>query len=225
MQTLVKCMLTIVGARTSPRTIHNLNAAISYLETGRWLSANGFHPQSRVAEKSELFDLIISRVGNRLLLYLEFGVFQGESMRYWSTHVKNPNAALHGFDSFEGLPEEWNIDSPKGLFSTDGKIPDIPDSRVKFHKGWFEKTLAQYVPPEHAVLVVNMDADLYSSTRYVLAVLRPRLSIGSFLYFDEFADRSNELKAFAEFVEESKFKFELLGATKTLSQAVFMRIA
>jgi hypothetical protein len=56
-------------------------------------------------------------------------------------------------------------------------------------------------------------------------VLRPQLSVGSFLYFDEFADRSNELKAFAEFVEESKFKFELLGATKTLSQAVFMRIA
>lgn len=225
MQAFVKSMLANAGRRIPRRFIHYLNASLNYLETGRWLEANGFRRATRVAKRFELFDLIIRRVGNRLLLYLEFGVFRGESMSYWSSHVENPVAMLHGFDSFEGLPEDWNIDSPKGQFTTNGKIPEIADPRVTFHKGWFQETLPGFVFPKHDVVVANMDADLYSSTRYVLEVLRPQLSVGSYLYFDEFTDRFNELKAFSEFLDASKYRFELIGATKTLAQVVFVRVA
>ncbi len=225
MKDFAKSVLASVGSRLSPRTIHYLNAALSYLETGRWLSAKGLAPKNRVVAKTALFDLILARVAADVVLYLEFGVFQGESMRYWSAHLENPQASLHGFDSFEGLPEEWNIDSPKGCFSTGGRVPEINDTRVKFYKGWFEQTLAAYVLPTHERLVVNMDADLYSSTRCVLSMLRPHLGIGSFIYFDEFADRFNELRAFAEFVETTNWKFDLLGVNHTFSKVVFCRIA
>lgn len=50
------------------------------------------------------------------VLYLEFGVFEGESMRYLASRIKNPKANLHGFGSFEGLPETWNMDMRKGYF-------------------------------------------------------------------------------------------------------------
>lgn len=57
--------------------------------------------------------------------------------------------ALHGFDSFEGLPERWNADHAKGHFSTAGQIPEIADNRVTFFKGWFKEILREYAPPAH----------------------------------------------------------------------------
>jgi len=221
---LTKAALASLGSRISSRSIHQLDAAISYLETGHWLGAKGLKPKHRVTDRNELFDLILTRVANEEVLYLEFGVYQGDSIRYWSAHLTNPKANLHGFDSFEGLPEAWNIDSPKGYFSTAGRIPEIADTRVKFYKGWFNQTLPTYSLPSHERLVVNMDADLYSSTECVLSLLKPHLVVGSYIYFDEFADRLNELKAFAEFVETTDWRFELLGVNNTLSRVVFRRI-
>lgn len=85
--------------------------------------------------------------------------------------------------------------------------------------------LPSYVAPPHQKLVVDMDADLYSSTAYVLAQLRPLVVPGTYIYFDEFADRFNELRAFAEFVENTGMKFEMLGANGKLSKVVFQRVA
>lgn len=220
---LLKCLLGRIGPAISARTIHRLDATISYLETGRRLKSFGLRPSIRLHQKKELFDLIIRQVEHGRTLYLEFGVFEGESMRYWSEHLKNPQAQLHGFDSFTGLPEDWNIDSPKGLFSTQGKVPELPDPRVRFFKGWFEDTLPHYHPPEHETLILNMDADLYSSTSYVLNVFQPLISVGTYLYFDEFADRFNELRAFTELRERGHLQFELLGTNQTLSKVVFKR--
>ena len=225
MQDLLKTLLTRVGSTLSEKTIHNFNAAINYAETGRWLASHNLRPRARVKNDRELFDLIIEDVADSEVLYLEFGVFQGESMRYWSSHLRNPKAKLHGFDSFEGLPETWNLNLKKGHFSTNGAIPDIRDPRVKFFKGWFNETLATYIPPPHERLVIDMDADLYSSTIYVLRKLQQIIVPGTYLYFDEFADRLNELRAFAEFVDSTGMRFELLAANSTFSRVVFRRAA
>jgi Macrocin-O-methyltransferase (TylF) len=224
MQDIVKAMLTRVGPALSEKAIHNLNAALNYAETGRWLASRGFRPRARVKRDRELFDLIIREVADSEVLYLEFGVFEGESMRYWASRLKHPNANLHGFDSFEGLPETWNVDMRKGHFSTNGAIPQISDPRVKFFKGWFDQTLPGYVAPPHQKLVVDMDADLYSSTAYVLGRLRDLIVPGTYIYFDEFADRFNELRAFAEFVDSTGMKFEMLGGNSKFSRVVFQRV-
>jgi hypothetical protein len=221
MLNLVKRILTKSGPRFSERTIYNLNAAVSYLETGRWLAAHGYRPSVRVAGTRELIDLIIKDVRNKNVLYLEFGVYRGESIRYWSSQLQNPQSNLHGFDSFEGLPENWNIDSPKGRFTTNGSIPVIDDPRVKFFKGWFDETLPQYRIPPHDILVLYLDADLYSSTIYVLNKLKSSIHPGTYIYFDEFADRSNELRAFAEFLNGSGAHFKLLAATRDNAKVVF----
>jgi hypothetical protein len=221
---LLKIVLARAGTRLSQRTVHRLNAAISYLETGHWLHQQKLVPQVRVDRTLELFDLIIEQVADHDVLYLEFGVFRGDSMRYWSRRLKNPRAKLHGFDSFEGLPEAWNIDSPQGHFSTNGAIPMIEDPRVRFFKGWFNETLPGYQVPPHDRLVLDMDADLYSSTIYVLKTLESFIVPGTYIYFDEFADRQNELRAFSEFVLDTKMRFELLGANQDSSKVVFRRV-
>src|SRR5206468_1901540 len=127
---------------------------------------------------------------------------------------------LHGFDSFEGLPEIWS-DKPKGAFSTGGSPPQIMDPRVTFYKGWFEQTLPKYSAPKRDVVIVNMDADLYSSTIFVLRSLKELIRPGTYLYFDEFGTFGHEERAFREFVEETKLGFRLRGGTKGLNQLLF----
>ena len=164
----------------------------------------------------------------RRVLYLEFGVFHGSAIRYWSKALRHPEARLHGFDSFEGLPEDFDVlDGPnrKGFFSTLGQIPKIDDPRVSFFKGWFEETLPAYEPPAHDTLLVTLDADLYSSTICVLRHLRHWIRPGTYLYFDDLCRIEHEPKAFDEFMGESGRRFAIICSDHSLNRAMFECVA
>ena len=108
----------------------------------------------------------------------------------WLTINKHEESRFFGFDSFEGLPEDW-IDA-KGSYSTSGNIPDIDDERVTFVKGLFQDTVDQFsleFNPKNR-LVLHMDADLYSSTLYVLMNIDRHIKPGTVIFFDEFTSRS-----------------------------------
>jgi hypothetical protein len=219
--------LTRMGELISPGQIGNLKGSLRYLELGSLLRQMGYpleRVKNLVGKREDLYDLIGAEVADRDVLYMEFGVFEGYATRYWSNLLRNPKSKLHGFDSFEGLPEAW-IESKrvmdKGHFSTDGAIPVFDDPRVQFFKGWFDQTLATYVVPDHEVLVINFDADLYSSTKCVFDKMASYIVPGTYLYFDEFNDPQHELRAFGEFRTACKYRFELRGATALLRQVVF----
>jgi hypothetical protein len=214
-----KHALTIIGRFISPSQIKQFNAALNYLSVGRYLANDRF---PLVPNRDEVFNKMAHEVANKRVLYLEFGVFQGDVTRHWSKLLTNPESHLHGFDSFEGLPESWpGTNRDKGHFSTNGNIPEIADPRVKFFKGWFEQTLPTYEPPEHDVLVVNLDADLYSSTAYVLSHISPLIKAGTLIYFDEFNHRDHELRAFDEFRNKCKLRFSPFVASTTLEHIAF----
>lgn len=215
--------LTRIGEHVSPVHIHKLNACINYLETGRWLKAKGFAAWPRYPDRKSLYAALAERLKTEKVLYLEFGVWQGASLRSWSALLQNPAASLHGFDSFEGLPEAWDANRPKGMFSVGGALPQFDDARVTLHKGWFQDTLPAFAVPEHDRLVLNLDADLYSSTQLVLRTLKDWIRPGTILVFDEFCDRLHEQRAFNEFLEETGMPFVFLGATRNLEQAAFER--
>jgi len=205
--------------------IYNLDSTVNYLEVGRWMRANGYGAACRVQRREQLFEIVASQVAQSNVLYLEFGVYQGDTIRYWSRLLRNPKSKLHGFDSFEGLPEDWLPQRPKGHFSLQGQIPQIDDPRVQFFPGWFEQTLPHYTLPVHDVLVLNFDADLYSSTIFVLNAIERAIVPGTYIYFDEFNHRSHELRAFREFTERTGKRYSLLGATCCLDQVLFQSIA
>jgi Macrocin-O-methyltransferase (TylF) len=217
-----KYLLTRVGRFLSPTAIYNLNASLNYLEVGRWMQAAGLDIPHRVERRELLFELVAQQVSARVVLYLEFGVFKGDSIRYWSSLLHNPESKLHGFDSFEGLPEAW-ASHAKGYLSVDGQIPKTDDSRVKFFKGWFEHTLPNYEFPPHELLVVVLDADLYSSTKCVLNALEKVIVPGTYVYFDNFNHRYDELRAFEEFTERTGMEFSVVSATRCLGQVMFRR--
>jgi len=70
-----------------------------------------------------VFDAIIEEVGDEPIAYLEFGVFEGRSLRYWSRGLRNWDSELHGFDSFRGLPETFDGTYPAGHFNMNGQPP------------------------------------------------------------------------------------------------------
>jgi hypothetical protein len=226
MLNLFKRLLTRIGARTKAETIFKLNAIVNYLDVGRWMAEHGFHLKTRVKTRRILFDELGEKVANARVLYLEFGVYEGAAIRQWHQLLKNPESHLHGFDSFEGLPEDWNARLHRGHFTKGGQIPKIDDPRVKFFVGWFNETLPGYEAPDHDQLIVNIDCDLYSSTKTVFDALRARnlIKTGTYIYFDEFHERNDELKAFSELMQETKWKFQVVAATPALTHVLFQRV-
>jgi hypothetical protein len=210
-RSIIRNTLLAVGPRLSDSSIANLQRVLSYLELGRWCAhqtAGRQRVKSLHADK-DLFALALAQVRGTRPLYLEFGVYEGESMRWWSEHLTAPGARLIGFDSFKGLPEAWR-GLGVGHFATSGP-PIFDDPRVSFVQGWFDDTVPSFDPPEHDQLIVNIDCDLYSSTATVLQRIEQWLVPGSLLYFDELADRDHEMRALFELVTRTGARLRPLG--------------
>jgi len=160
------------------------------------------HPNAVCIEsRFAMYAWLAERLKGKAVRYLEFGVFEGESIREWARIVPSADSTFVGFDSFEGLPEDWGhafATTKKGTFATGGRIPDIADPRVSFVKGWFNETLPQYVRELRAddrQLIVHLDADLYTSTTLVLHQLNGIMTSGTMLIFDEFGNPLHEYRA------------------------------
>ena len=202
----IASVLLTLGRRATGRHFVLLDAAIGHLALGRWLQQRRIRAVPRVRNRDDLFALALSSLHGRRPLYVELGVHRGGSIRWWATHLNDPDASLHGFDSFVGLPEMWNDENAAGRFSTAGALPAIDDPRVRLFPGWFDETLPAYEPPPHDAAFLNFDADLYSSTITALHHLRPLMIAGTWLYFDELNDKNHELRALDEFLEETKME-------------------
>lgn len=150
----------------------------------------------------------------------EFGVYHGLSLRRLARQVDSP---IHGFDSFEGIPEDWKPGEPKGSYSTRGRMPDMPP-HVTLHRGWFEDTLPGFVAAQQERLrFVHVDCDLYSSTRTVLEGLRSLLQAGTVMLFDEYLGfegfEQHEFRAWHEFTERHAIHYEYIAFELIAKQA------
>jgi O-methyltransferase len=156
------------------------------------------------------------------ICYLEFGVYKGESILWWTQFNTHKDSLFWGFDSFEGLPEDWNSSVKKGKFSTDGKTPSIADPRCRFVVGWFNNTLMPFLNQTDLPhrRVIHLDSDLYSSTLFVLTALATRLKPGDILIFDEFRDLVHEFRAFWDFCGVYPHTFQALAMKNHYNRVV-----
>ena len=153
-------------------------------------------------------------------LVLEFGVRFGTSIRQIAALV---DQEVHGFDSFEGLPEAWHH-LPKGSYSTKGVIPSVQEN-VILHNGWFEETLPGFVEKyQDPVRFINIDCDIFSSTKTVLDFLAGQITHGTVIVFDEYIGNENwredEFKAFQEAVLRYDWEYEYLCFSFMTKQVV-----
>ena len=123
--------------------------------------------------------------------FLEFGVHSGVTINTIAAHKASDNKVVHGFDSFEGLPEDWfthhthKTKYTKGYFAVD-ELPKV-DKKVKLWKGWFTDTIPQYLEEhQEQIAFLHIDSDLYSSAIDVLYGLKDYIVEGTIIVFDDF---------------------------------------
>jgi len=209
------------------KTVEDWGLRLAYAgKVSRWLRENPLEPQ--FSSRYDLYEHVLeSESLGGPITYLEFGVATGRSIRWWVEQNHDPATRFYGFDCFTGLPEEWYW-HPKGTFDQDGAAPDIHDERVEWVKGYFQATLQEFLG-SHTLdqrLVVHLDADLFTSTHFVLGSLAPFLSTGDVLIFDEFTrltDATQEFRAFHDFLDAYGMQFCVLGASGGYVQ-VAMRV-
>ncbi len=162
-------------------------------------------------------------------LFMEFGVYFGFSL---NTIARSTGSTVHGFDSFEGLPESWFVGEekgplatePSGAYTTKGFLPNVPEN-VELHVGWFEDTLPPFMESQNDYAsFINIDCDIYSSTKTIFDSIQGRLRHGTIIVFDEYFCypewRDHEYKAFQELMSDIPFRYEYIAFSYFTGQAV-----
>jgi len=173
----------------------------------------------RYNKREDLFRYLIAKEELDAIDYLEFGVAEGCSFKWWVENNKNEKSRFIGFDTFTGLPEDWGP-FKKGDMSANNAPPLIEGKRHEFIQGLFQQSLPEFLKRfefNHRK-VIHMDADLYTATLYVLTSLAPYLRKGDIIMFDEFNVPMHEYKAFTEFVNSYYIDYEVLGAVNNFYQ-------
>ena len=179
-----------------------------------------YNKKVNYTDRFKLHEFVIKEeIQNQSIDYLEFGVASGIAFKWWVEKNKNPGSRFFGFDVFTGLPEDFGV-MKKQHYDTDGQTPKIQDNRVTFIKGLFQDSLPvflhDYKPQRKKV--VHMDADLYSSTLFVLTKLLPFLEKDNIIIFDEFGVPTHEFRAFDDIISSYNLRYELLGAINNYLQ-------
>jgi hypothetical protein len=158
-------------------------------------------------------------------LVLEFGVATGATLKVICEETEH---TVYGFDSFNGLPEDWTHFQKAGRFSSSGRPPENLMDNAELVVGLFEDTLPKFLNNHDGpASFVHIDCDLYSSTKSVLRHLSPRLCPGTIVVFDEYFNypgwQENEHKAFDEYLETSDLAAEYIGFASS-GQSVCVRL-
>ncbi len=181
----------------------------------RKVAYNDFPCKWDYFRRNKMYQWVIDQEGlnHAPINYLEFGVAWGESFKWWLSKNDHGDSRFYGFDTFDGLPEDWGP-FKKGSFSSNHALPEINDARGSFHKGLFQQSLPPFLQTLDNTKrnVLMMDADLYSATLYALTTMAPYLKKGDIIFFDEFIVPTHEFKAYLDFVSSYYINLELIAA-------------
>ena len=193
----------------------------------RWISTspkgkfNDFYNKKvNYENRFQLHDFVLNEeIKNQPIDYLEFGVASGIAFKWWVERNQNPETKFFGFDVFTGLPEDFGV-MKKHHYDSQGTTPIIDDDRVTFIKGLFQDSLPGFLKDYKSAKrkVIHMDADLYSSTLFVLTRLLPLLKKDDIIIFDEFGVPTHEFKAFTEIESAYNLNYEFLGTINNYLQ-------
>ena len=174
--------------------IYYLSKLSAFIAASKKVTYNDFPSKWSYNKRFTMYEEVITlQQLTSPINYLEFGVADGHSFQWFMKMNQHPESRFNGFDTFEGLPEDYGV-MKKGTFANADNMPLIPDERGKFHKGLFQQTLPSFLKnfDNSKRNVVMMDADLYTATLYVLTSLAPFLKKDDIVFFDEFAVPTHE---------------------------------
>lgn len=137
--------------------------------------------------RSQLHAYALSKMPSEGLV-LELGVFNGDSINALAdamTRLGDPRP-LYGFDSFEGLQEDWyGHEALAGTFDRHGKLPQVRE-QVQLVPGWIDDTLPPFFDAHPEMIAfMHIDTDTYTPCRRILELSKRRLGAGTIVIFDE----------------------------------------
>lgn len=143
---------------------------------------------------------------------VEVGVAGGRSIRQLAREL--PGDQIWGFDTFDGLPFDWNPFHPRGSFRQ-LRLPKVPDN-VCLVRGLLENTLPVWRQTHTGTIrLLHIDTDAYEPARETLAILDAGIVPGTVIIFDEYLNhptwRDDEHRAWREFASKNKIRYEYLG--------------
>jgi hypothetical protein len=148
-------------------------------------------------------------------LVLEFGVYKGGMINYQARRF--PELDFVGFDSFEGLQEQWSGMAPEKAFDLGGKLPRVRPN-VSLVKGWFAEAGSRWKSENPSIdvpLLVHVDCDTYAATADVLKLCSDYVEHGLVIHFDDYFGfpqwRSGGFKALKEISEQRRWRLTYLS--------------
>lgn len=157
---------------------------------------------SEFASHLDMIEFYCKSFGDFDGIALEFGVYTGTTLKA----IRNSFIGhVYGFDSFQGLPEDWREGFETGKFAT-STVPVVEGSNIIV--GWFQDTLPKFLQQNSSpIAFIHFDADLYSSTIYCLNQVTKFLAPRSVFIFDEYWNypgwEEHEHRAFSEWREQN----------------------
>lgn len=191
------------------------------------LDLNNFLKAKSFSDKYKQFDYVFDFVPSDGCI-LEFGVFKGRTINHIARHFKSDT--IYGFDSFEGLPENWQFSKTivrnKNRFRVH-HLPEVKDN-VQLIKGWFKDTIDEWLTtPRQNIKLLHIDSDLYSSCKTVLTKLNKLIVPNTVIVFDELLEGNNysnwqehEWKALNEWRLEYNREIEVISRTERYQAAI-----
>ena len=184
-----------------------------------------YHPMRLLDHREMEYKFCMQNIKIDDGLFLEFGVYNGASINILSK--LKPNKVFHGFDTFTGLPEDWDMGHKKveaGHFALE-KLPEV-EKNVILHKGLFDVTIPEWAKNhKQKISFINIDCDLYSSTKTVLEKLNSQIIKDTMIRFDDLLPSplspypnwlQGEWKALCEWVK--KFERQVTPVSRSWKQ-------
>jgi len=142
--------------------------------------------------------------------YLEFGVWNGNSINFLSKFLQKKS--IYGFDSFEGLKEDWKgYHLTSGTFNLNKKVPNLKKNIIPM-VGWIQDTLPSFLSEKKLKInFMHIDTDTYETAKFILENTKKYLSKNSIIVFDELYNFPGwdvgEYKALTEVFSDNEYKF------------------
>ena len=217
-------MMRTFGGLVSPLLPTSLKRSVRQVFTEGIPQDNHFRPCSP-ASPPELAQCLLELNQSRLLeggSYYEFGLFRGYALWFVQDLIRRLGIRdfhCHGFDSFAGLPKPSGVDESAPWSEGDFAVSrsqvernlrefNADFSKISLHEGFFSdrffKELKAKAKFGRAALVL-VDCDLYASTVPVLKFIRPLLTSGTMVLFDDYdcfkaSDERGQRRALREFL-------------------------
>jgi O-methyltransferase len=199
------------GVEGLRRFLRDLDASPAFQESLDTLRSHGVYYEPKLLRYWQLYQLAEAVVTPGAEV-AEFGVYQGATARILADVMarRSPDAELHLFDTFVGMPSEEGYDY-SGEEYRPGDLGDVDVRAVRavverdgvhpvFHIGTFKDTLPE-AEATGRLSLSHIDADLYESVLEACEWCYPRTIAGGAIVFDDYAaeDCPGADRAIAEF--------------------------